>query len=189
MYKLYFVEALIPVKNFYAIRQNCVIEGELCATGNKKYVVKKGVPHYVRPYSTLNDGKKALDAEENVIRYQHVDNSYYVKEWFIQGDDDDNVTTTANYRLMSEKGNYTPQEVQTMRRLLEHLKFYQRLSTIIAYEKYGYLALDVNEKTFKSMIRYEDERQVVTCDVGSPEIIRTPKTMRNNTKKETMKNE
>lgn len=179
MYKLCYAEALIPLKNFYAIRQNCVIEGELCATGNKKYVIKKGDPHYVRPYSILNDAVKSLKAEENLIRYQHVDNSYYVKEWFVLDDKDNHVVeTTESYRLVSDKGNYKPQEVHAMKYLLEHLNFYQRLSTIIAYEKYGYLVLDMNENTFKPLIRYVDERQVVTCDVESLEIMQKPKTVK-----------
>lgn len=184
MYKLCYAEALISLKNFYAIRQNCVIEGELCATGNKKYVIKKGDPHYVRPYSILNDAVKSLETEENLIRYQHVDNSYYVKEWFILDDRDNHVVeTTENYRLVSANGNYKPQEVRAMKHLLEYLKFYQRLSTIIAYEKYGYLVLDMNENTFKPLIRYEDERQIVTCDVDSLEIIQRPKTVKSSTGK------
>lgn len=190
MYKLCFTEALIPLKSFYAIRQNCVIEGELCATGNKKYVIKKGVPHCIRPYSRLDDAVKALGTEENMIRYQHVDNSYYVKEWFVVDDKDNHVVeTTESYRLVSDKGNYRPQDVHAMKCLLEHLKFYQRLSTIIAYEKYGYLVLGMNETTFKPLIRYEDERQIVTCDVDSLEIMQRQKTVKGSKRKETMKNE
>ncbi|MCM1244693.1 MAG: hypothetical protein NC293_03505 [Roseburia sp.] len=190
MYKLCFVEALIPLKNFYAIRQNCVIEGELCATGNKKYVIKKGIPHHVAPYSHLENAEKVLETKENMIRYQHVDNSYYIKEWFILNDKDNNtVAITENYRLISEKGNYKPEEVRAMKQLLEHMGFYQRLSTIIAYEKYGYLVLGMNEKTFKSEIQYEDERQVVTCNVDSLEIKGTPKTLKNEKRKETINNE
>ena len=81
-------------------------------------------------------------------------------EYYIS--DAENVLKVNNrYQFESKRDTYTPEEFECMKLLMEHLTFYVRLSSIIAYERYGFLKKEENS------IVYEDERQKYVIDLES----------------------
>lgn len=166
MYYVNMAQVTVSIKNFYGIRERCAIEGEVIES---KAVIKKAKPVNMREFETKKDAQDFLEKNCNSIRELPEQKGYRVSEFFIMDEKETLLEAQTEYRLITERAAYEPKEVRAMKKLLVYLKFYQRLSSLLAYERYGYLK-KVRDTDDRELIRYEDERQLLNISVDEFEI-------------------
>lgn len=163
MYYLKLAQVRVPLKNFYAIRAGCAAEGEQI---EKKVIIKKADSVCIGRYETMETAEKDFRDKCNLI--QELSDGFEVTEYFIEKDGGEK-KQNQQYALNTVKGSYLPSEVNAMKKLLEHLGFYFRLSSVIAYERYGFLRrIQCDSGAWK--ICYQDERQILYIDTETCQI-------------------
>ncbi len=157
MYYVKAAEIFVPLKYFYGIDEKCSIEG-----------TKLKVNYLIKPaenFMVLDFEEQRIDLEADLLERTNVirqdDNGYYLTEYFIM-EDEEIIDYVTDYRLVTERTTYEPNEVKAMKKLLESLGYYVKLSSILVYERYGFLKKIENGNECK--IRYEDERQTIFID-------------------------
>lgn len=125
------------------------------------YASKKSLPvkHVVDEFESLEEAEKKLCSYTNTIK--EFEQRFSMTEYYISDDAENILKVNDRYQFESKRDTYTPEEFECMKLLMEHLTFYVRLSSIIAYERYGFLKKEENS------IVYEDERQKYVIDLGS----------------------
>lgn len=168
MYYVNMAQVTVSIKNFYGIRERCAIEGEVI---ERKSIIKKAKPSNMDEFKSKKDAQDFLEKNCNSIRELPENKGYRVSEFFIVDEKELLLDTQTEYKLITERAVYDAKEIRAMKKLLEYLGFYQRLSSLLAYERYGYLkkAKDTNGK---QLIRYEDERQVLSISTDDFEIVK-----------------
>lgn len=168
MYYVNMAQVTVSIKNFYGIRERCAIEGEVIES---KAVIKKAKPVNMKEFDIKKDAQDFLEKNCNSVRELPENKGYRVSEFFIADEKETLLDAQTEYKLITERATYDAKEIRAMRRLLEYLGFYQRLSSLLAYERYGYLK-KVKDTNDKELIRYEDERQVLNISIDDFEIIK-----------------
>lgn len=168
MYYVNMAQVTVSVKNFYGIREGCTIEGEVIES---KAVIKKAEPITLEEFESKKDAQDFLakNCSCNLIRELPENKGYRVSEFFVADEKELLLYMQTEYKLITELATYDENEIRAMKEILEYLGFYQRLSSLIAYERYGYLkkVRDTNNKQF---ICYEDERQILSISTDDYEI-------------------
>ena len=110
-------------------------------------------------FESLEEAEKKLSSYTNTIK--EFEQRFSMTEYYISDDAENVLKVNDRYQFESKRDTYTPEEFECMKLLMEHLTFYVRLSSIIAYERYGFLKKEENS------IVYEDERQKYVIDLES----------------------
>ena len=129
----------------------------------------------------MGEAECSLQSKCNLI--QELADGYEVTEYFIENEKGDSQQNQV-YEISTIRGRYTVKEVNAMKKLLEHLGFYFRLSSVIAYERYGFLRR-VQCDSGAQKISYQDERQVLYIDTDNCQIEKGTKLFKENNKEET----
>lgn len=153
----------VPMKDFYAICSGCAIYGEQI---EKRIIIKKAEPVCIGRYEKMEEAEHDLQSKCNLV--QELADGYEVTEYFIESEKGDRQQNPA-YMISTIRGMYSAKEVSAMRKLLEHLGFYFRLSSVIAYERYGFLRRVQCDSGAKK-ISYQDERQVLYINAENCQI-------------------
>lgn len=162
MYYLKSAQIFVPLKYFYGISERCSINGTKLKV---KYLIKPASNFMVLDFAEQKvDLEADLLGRTNEIRQGknvYGDYGYHITEYFIT-EEEEIINTVTDYTLITKRAAYEPNEVRAMKRLLESLGCYVKLSSVLVYERYGFLKKIEKENEY--IIRYEDERQTVCID-------------------------
>lgn len=161
MYYLKSAQIFIPLKYFYGIDKRCSFEGTKLKV---KYLIKPAENFIILDFAEQKvDLEADLIGQTNEIRQGNntCGDGYYMTEYFIT-EEEEIVDTVTDYKLITKRAVYEPNEVKAMIMLLESLGCYVKLSSVLVYERYGFLKKIENGNECK--IRYEDERQTIFID-------------------------
>lgn len=106
---------------------------------------------------TLEEAVGDLQEYNNIIRKN--ERGYEFTEYFIENQD----FTCPNYILITEKDQYSAIQFECMVKMLKQMDFYRTLSSVIAYERYGFLTIN-RDTPVTWHINYRDERQTLVCN-------------------------
>lgn len=147
MFKLWEASMDVPIKQYPAIDCGC--------TSRNSNPVK----HVLDEMEELPDAEKALKGFTNKLK--EFEDRFSLTEYYITDQKGTVIKVNDRYQFESKRDIYTPEEVECMKLLMEHLTFYVKFSSIIAYERYGFFKKEANE------IAYEDERQKYVINLES----------------------
>lgn len=136
-----------------AIKQYPMID---CGYASQK---SNQVKHVLHEFEEMEAAEKKLKTYTNTIK--EFATRFCLTEYYITDSQENVVKVNDRYQFESKRDMYTSEEFSCMKLLMEHLTYYVRLSSIIAYERYGFLKKEANG------IIYEDERQKYVIDLES----------------------